>query len=65
MSTMTLGTARSRHLFWSHVKERFVEWRYRMRSRCELRGLDESTLSDLGVSRASADYEASKPFWMA
>jgi uncharacterized protein YjiS (DUF1127 family) len=36
-----------------------------MRSRHELEGLSDVTLRDIGLSRGQADFEASKPFWMA
>jgi uncharacterized protein YjiS (DUF1127 family) len=65
VSTLSLGTIRSRGVFWNRMKRHFGEWRYRMRSRAELSGLDESSLQDIGLSHGSADYEASKPFWMA
>jgi hypothetical protein len=35
------------------------------KSRWELTGLDQRSLQDIGLSGGSADYEASKPFWMA
>lgn len=38
-------------------------WAERDRARRELRGLDEATLRDVGISRADADFEGSKPFW--
>ena len=36
----------------------------RARSRNELMGLSDRDLQDIGVDRCSADFEASKPFWM-
>ncbi len=39
------------------------EWRRRARSRHELRAMTDLDLLDVGISRASADLEASKPFW--
>ena len=39
------------------------EWRHRSRSRRLLGTLDDRTLSDIGVNRAIALYESSKPFW--
>jgi uncharacterized protein YjiS (DUF1127 family) len=71
MSTMSLDmsldiTTRSRpRLRWSQVKKGLAEWRHRARSRRELMNLDDAVLHDIGVSRCSAGFEASKPFWMA
>jgi uncharacterized protein YjiS (DUF1127 family) len=53
------GVAPRRLLNW------FAEWRRRSRSRSELRRLNATDLSDIGVSRCTAEFEASKPFWMA
>ena len=33
------------------------------RSRSALRGLDDSRLADLGISRTAAEREAARPFW--
>jgi uncharacterized protein YjiS (DUF1127 family) len=30
-----------------------------------LESLDDRCLQDIGMSRCTADFEASKPFWMA
>lgn len=38
-------------------------WASRSRTRGELAELDDAMLRDLGVSRANANFEASKPFW--
>ncbi|HEU0199603.1 MAG TPA: DUF1127 domain-containing protein [Burkholderiaceae bacterium] len=40
-------------------------WRRRAHSRAELAAMDDRMLKDLGLSRAAALYEASKPFWQA
>lgn len=40
-------------------------WSRRRRSRDELATVDAATLRDIGISRADADFEASKPFWTA
>jgi uncharacterized protein YjiS (DUF1127 family) len=40
-------------------------WYRRYNQRQELRSLDDRMLADIGVSRAEADREARKPFWMA
>lgn len=42
---------------WLHA----VHERYRQRQ--ALLKLDDRMLSDIGVSRADADHEGSKPFW--
>ncbi len=68
-----MGTMRSqvmighphRGLRWSQVKQGLVEWRHRARSRRELMGLNDRCLQDIGISRCTVDFEASKPFWMA
>jgi uncharacterized protein YjiS (DUF1127 family) len=49
---------------WSRVKQNLVEWHRRARSRNELMGLSDRDLQDIGVARCTADFEASKPFWM-
>ncbi len=57
--------ARQHHfLAWQSFTDRVREWRRRARSRAELRTLD-LTSGDFGVSRGTADMEASKPFWLA
>ncbi|NMF98922.1 DUF1127 domain-containing protein [Aromatoleum toluolicum] len=38
-------------------------WARRSRTRGELAELDDAMLRDLGVARANANFEASKPFW--
>jgi uncharacterized protein YjiS (DUF1127 family) len=50
---------------WSQVKRYLAEWRLRARSRSDLIGLDDWILRDIGISRADASIEASKPFWTA
>lgn len=40
-------------------------WRDRARQRQALSTLSDRMLSDIGVSRASANFEARKPFWQA
>jgi uncharacterized protein YjiS (DUF1127 family) len=55
---------RHRVLRWSNVKRSLGEWRRRARSRNELMNLSDTSLQDIGVSRSTADFEATKPFWM-
>jgi uncharacterized protein YjiS (DUF1127 family) len=38
-------------------------WRQRLRERDQLARLDDRMLSDIGLTRADAQYLASKPFW--
>ena len=38
-------------------------WAQRAADRRALRGLDDHILSDIGLSRADVDHEASKRFW--
>jgi uncharacterized protein YjiS (DUF1127 family) len=38
-------------------------WRRRARDRAELALFDERSLRDIGLSRAQARYEITKPFW--
>lgn len=67
MSTLGLDVTTLRPrigLRWSEVKQTVLEWRRRVRSRSELASLDEVGLQDIGVSRCSAEFEVSKPFWM-
>ena len=56
---------RSRLSPWSQVTRHIAEWRIRARSRNELMTLSDGILRDIGVSRFDAEFEASKPFWMA
>ncbi len=68
MSTLSLEVMIGRPhrgLRWSRVKQGFVEWRHRARSRRELMSLSDRCLQDIGISRCTMDFEASKPFWMA
>ena len=68
MSTMSLeaSTIRPRRASrWNQVKQYFVEWQQRARSRGELANLDEAGLQDISMIRSTAQFEASKPFWMA
>ena len=50
---------------WTQLKQIIAEWRRRVRSRSELANLGESDLQDSGISRSMAEFEASKPFWIA
>jgi uncharacterized protein YjiS (DUF1127 family) len=67
MSTMSLNVAVHPHrrLRWSQEKRCLVEWRHRARSRAELEMLNDRVLQDIGMSRCTGNFGASKPFWMA
>lgn len=43
--------------------DRLAIWNERRRQRRALEALPDHLLSDIGISRADADYEAEKPFW--
>jgi uncharacterized protein YjiS (DUF1127 family) len=49
---------------WNEIKRQITEWWHCARLRHELESLDERCLHDIGMSRCTADFEASKPFWM-
>ena len=38
-------------------------WRRRIRERDQLARLDDRMLSDIGMTRAEAEFLANKPFW--
>jgi len=50
---------------WIRLKRAIAEWRIRARSRHELANLSDRQLRDIGLSRYSANFESSKPFWRA
>jgi uncharacterized protein YjiS (DUF1127 family) len=66
MNTISLHLAvhSHRNTRWNEVNRRLAEWWHFARSRYELEGLDDRCLRDIGMSRCTADFEASKPFWM-
>jgi uncharacterized protein YjiS (DUF1127 family) len=45
------------------VVTRVKQWRRRARERAELAALDDRMLTDIGLSRAEAEFLANKPFW--
>jgi uncharacterized protein YjiS (DUF1127 family) len=67
MNTISLHLAvqSNRNSRWNEVKRQITEWWHFARSRYELESLDDRCLHDIGMSRCTADFEASKPFWMA
>lgn len=40
-----------------------TKWSLRHRTRKQLRQLDDTQLTDIGVSRADAHYQGTLPFW--
>lgn len=46
-----------------HLDDQLSIWLNRARSRRQLRDLPDYLLKDLGISRATAEQEARKPFW--
>lgn len=40
-----------------------LEWHERARQRRQLMALSDHLLKDVGINRADAEHEASKPFW--
>ncbi|MCB1893763.1 DUF1127 domain-containing protein [Accumulibacter sp.] len=48
---------------WCRLGTTLRLWARRRRGRRELRELDEHILRDVGISRAQARFEGSKPFW--
>ena len=47
-----------------HFAVVLVSWAERRRSRIALSRLDDHMLDDIGVSRAQAQKEAQRPFWL-
>jgi uncharacterized protein YjiS (DUF1127 family) len=43
--------------------DRLLGWRERARQRRALLALDDRMLKDIGITRADAEREASRPFW--
>jgi len=65
-----LGNLRSQPTRTVPVGSRFLTalltletWLDRHRQRQELRELDDHMLHDIGLTRAAAEHESSKPFW--
>jgi uncharacterized protein YjiS (DUF1127 family) len=44
--------------------EQLLHWHDRVRQRRHLQALDEHMLKDVGLTRADAELETSKPFWL-
>lgn len=47
----------------ARMLDTLAAWNERRRQRLALEALPDHILSDIGVSRADADNEATKPFW--
>lgn len=54
-------TAEEKATVWTLLKR----WHFLWSSRRALRGLTDTELSDIGITRAEAEHEATKPFWKA
>ena len=65
MSLEILTVHPRRALRWSQLTHSFAEWRQCARSRAELAMLNDRVLQDIGVTRCTANFEASKPFLIA
>ncbi len=50
-------------LYLSALWETLFTWRERASQRRHLASLEDGLLKDMGISRADAECEASKPFW--
>lgn len=50
---------------WKTIWRVASMWHDRARQRRHLAALDDRSLRDIGIDRASAHFEASKPFWRA
>ncbi len=46
-----------------HPLSTLRQWRRRAQDRRQLAGLSDLMLQDIGITRADAEYLASKPFW--
>lgn len=54
---------RRSHWRFAQFVDILLEWHERFRQRQLLLSLDDHLLKDIGISRADAEVEASKPFW--
>ena len=48
-----------------HLGTTAINWSHRYQQRTRLAHMSDHLLADMGISRADADLEASKPFWQA
>ena len=49
---------------WELTAPRFTAWRRRARERAQLARLNDRELKDIGITRAEAQMEANKSFWI-
>ena len=59
------GTASTVFGWPRRILATLVTWQARADGRRHLSELDDRLLADMGVSRAEADRESRKPFWIA
>jgi uncharacterized protein YjiS (DUF1127 family) len=59
----TLAQRRRMHGTLVETAERLWRWYDRARSRRALMGMDDRMLRDIGIDRATAQYEGTRPFW--
>jgi len=60
-----LAAPRGLRAAFQSIRKRVAEWRERAEQRRHLSGMNDRMLKDVGISRADAVREASKPFWQA
>lgn len=49
---------------WDLAAPRLATWRRRARERAQLARLNDRELKDIGITRAEAQMEANKSFWI-
>ena len=49
---------------WDLIAPRVATWRRRARERAQLARLNDRELKDIGITRAEAQMEANKSFWI-
>jgi uncharacterized protein YjiS (DUF1127 family) len=58
--------AEDRHMTWiARVAATWGSWRKRIHVRSLLARIDARTLRDVGIDPVAAQYEATRPFWIA
>lgn len=63
--TIDMGRRSARAGLLANLAETFRQWTRRAHARRELASLDDHLLRDVGIDRATAMWETSKPFWRA
>ena len=61
--TVSASVGQRLHVLLACGLEALRTWQHRCHGRHALRHLDDRLLKDIGLSRAAAVREASKPFW--